>query len=76
MRCDVFVSAFNIFAYRLRHNNEWRLQMISSLSAQLLAIPEDVTTEKRDVLYQFYDSFQTSEELLEKYRASLRESPH
>lgn len=50
--------------------------MISSLSAQLLAIPEDVTTEKRDVLYQFYDSFQTSEELLEKYRASLRESPH
>lgn len=33
-----------------------------------LAIPEDVPTEKRNVLYQFYDSFQTSEELLEKYR--------
>jgi beta-galactosidase/beta-glucuronidase len=32
-----------------------------------LAIPEDIPTEKRDVLYQFYDSFQTSDELLEKY---------
>ncbi|MFN2511662.1 MAG: glycoside hydrolase family 2 protein [Pyrinomonadaceae bacterium] len=32
-----------------------------------LAIPEDIPTEKRDVLYQFYDSFKTSEELLEKY---------
>src|SRR6185295_3600754 len=33
-----------------------------------LAIPEDVPVEKRDVLYQFYDSFENSEELLEKYR--------
>ncbi|MDX6613897.1 MAG: hypothetical protein QOD75_3083 [Blastocatellia bacterium] len=33
-----------------------------------LAIPEDIPTEQRDVLYQFYDSFKTSEELLEKYR--------
>jgi beta-galactosidase/beta-glucuronidase len=33
-----------------------------------LAIPEDVPAEKRDMLYQFYDSFQTVEELLEKYR--------
>ncbi|HEV2829339.1 MAG TPA: glycoside hydrolase family 2 TIM barrel-domain containing protein [Pyrinomonadaceae bacterium] len=33
-----------------------------------LAIPEDIPPEKRDVLYQFYDSFKTSEELVEKYR--------
>jgi beta-galactosidase/beta-glucuronidase len=33
-----------------------------------LAIPENVPAEKRDVLYQFYDSFQNSDELLEKYR--------
>ena len=37
-----------------------------------LAIPEDVASEKRDVLYQFYDSFRTSEELLEKYRDLMR----
>lgn len=36
-----------------------------------LAIPEDVPTDKRDVLYQFYDSFKTSEELLAKYRDLL-----
>ncbi len=44
-------------------------------------IPGDTpgrSAEKRDMLYQFYDSFQTSDELLEKYRdlmngiASLR----
>jgi hypothetical protein len=33
-----------------------------------LAIPEDIPPEERDVLYQFYDSFKTSEELVEKYR--------
>lgn len=33
-----------------------------------LAIPQDVPPEKRDMLYQFYGSFQTLEELLEQYR--------
>jgi beta-galactosidase/beta-glucuronidase len=33
-----------------------------------LAIPPDVPAEKRDMLYQFYDSFQTMDELLAKYR--------
>jgi beta-galactosidase/beta-glucuronidase len=33
-----------------------------------LAIPPDIPPEKWDVLYQFYDSFQNSEELLNKYR--------
>jgi len=37
-----------------------------------LAIPEDIPTENRDVLYQFYDSFKTSEELLEKYRDLIK----
>lgn len=33
-----------------------------------LAMPTDVPPEKRDVLYNFYASFETQEELLEKYR--------
>jgi hypothetical protein len=33
-----------------------------------LAIPHDIPPEKRDMLYQFYDSFQTTEEFLDKYR--------
>jgi beta-galactosidase/beta-glucuronidase len=33
-----------------------------------LAIPPDIPAEKRDVLYQFYDSFESSQELLDKYR--------
>ena len=33
-----------------------------------LTIPQDIPPEKRDLLYRFYDSFQTPEELLEKYR--------
>ena len=32
-----------------------------------LTLPEDLPPEKRDLLYQFYDSFKTNEELLEKY---------
>lgn len=37
-----------------------------------LFIPPDVPPEKRDVLYQFYDSFKSSDELLEKYRDLMR----
>ncbi|HKP45244.1 MAG TPA: glycoside hydrolase family 2 TIM barrel-domain containing protein [Pyrinomonadaceae bacterium] len=37
-----------------------------------LAIPPDVPSEQRDVLYRFYDSFETSDELLEKYRDLIR----
>ncbi|MFN2533407.1 MAG: hypothetical protein ABR555_19150, partial [Pyrinomonadaceae bacterium] len=32
-----------------------------------LSIPPDLPPEKRDLLYQFYDSFKTPEELAEKY---------
>jgi len=43
-----------------------------------LAIPQDIPPEKRDMLYNFYGSFRTNDELLAKYRdlmegiASLR----
>jgi beta-galactosidase/beta-glucuronidase len=37
-----------------------------------LSIPPDLPPEKRDMLYQFYASFQTPEELLEKYRDLMK----
>ena len=37
-----------------------------------LAIPPDVPVEKRDLLYEFYDSFRTAEELLEKCSDLMR----
>ena len=37
-----------------------------------LTIPSDIPPEKRDLLYKFYDSFQTPEELLEKYRDLMK----
>jgi hypothetical protein len=37
-----------------------------------LMLPEDLPPEKRDLLYQFYDSFKTNEELLEKYADLMR----
>jgi hypothetical protein len=33
-----------------------------------LSIPLEIPAEKRDLLYQFYASFERPEELLEKYR--------
>ena len=38
----------------------------------LLTTLADNPTENRNVLYQFYDSFKTSEELLEKYRDLIK----
>jgi len=37
-----------------------------------LAIPKDIPPEKRDLLYRFYASFETNEELLEKYRDLMK----
>ena len=37
-----------------------------------LARPRDLAADERDVLYQFYDSFETPEELLQKYRDLMR----
>jgi len=37
-----------------------------------LTIPTDIPLEKRDLLYQFYGSYQTPEELLERYHDLMR----
>jgi beta-galactosidase/beta-glucuronidase len=37
-----------------------------------LAIPPDIPPEKRDLLYRFYDSFKTLEELLAKYHDLMK----
>ena len=37
-----------------------------------LTVPSDIPAEKRDLLYRFYDSFKTPEELLEKYRDLMK----
>jgi hypothetical protein len=37
-----------------------------------LTIPPDIAEEQRDQLYHFYDSFETSEELVVKYRDLMR----
>ncbi|PWT93837.1 MAG: hypothetical protein C5B55_03770 [Blastocatellia bacterium] len=37
-----------------------------------LAVPTELPPEKRDLLYQFYDSFKTPEELAGKYRDLMR----
>jgi len=37
-----------------------------------LAIPTEIPPDKRDLLYRFYASFETPEELLEKYRDLMR----
>jgi hypothetical protein len=37
-----------------------------------LAIPENVPAAERDLLYQFYDSFESPDELLNKYRDLMR----
>src|SRR4029079_14707366 len=37
-----------------------------------LTIPPDIPPEQRDLLYKFYDSFTTSEELLAKYRDLMK----
>jgi len=37
-----------------------------------LTIPKEIPPEKRDLLYRFYASFETNEELLEKYRDLMK----
>jgi beta-galactosidase/beta-glucuronidase len=72
---NVWLSDKPLFARGSKYRGQ---PIILSEVGGFLAIPPEVPTEKRDMLYQFYDSFQTSDELLEKYRdlmqgiASLR----
>lgn len=53
--------------------SEYRGQpIVLSEVGGFLSIPSEIPSEKRDLLYQFYASFERPEELLEKYR-DLRE---
>jgi beta-galactosidase/beta-glucuronidase len=45
-----------------------RQPIVLSEVGGFLATPQDIPPEKRDMLYKFYASFQTVEELLEQYR--------
>jgi hypothetical protein len=65
----VWIGNKPLFARGSRYRGQ---PVVLSEVGGFLAIPHDLPVEKRDVLYKFYDSFQTSEELLEKYRDLLR----
>ncbi|HEV7745220.1 MAG TPA: glycoside hydrolase family 2 TIM barrel-domain containing protein [Pyrinomonadaceae bacterium] len=62
---NVWLSDKPLFARGSKYRGQ---PIILSEVGGFLAIPPEVSAEKRDMLYQFYDSFQTSDELLEKYR--------
>lgn len=65
----VWLSDKPLFARGSRYRGQ---PIVLSEVGGFLAIPEDIPAEKRDILYQFYDSFQTSDELLEKYRELIK----
>lgn len=66
---NVWLSDKPLFARGSKYRGQ---PIVLSEVGGFLAIPPEVPTEKRDMLYQFYDSFQTSAELLEKYRDLLQ----
>ncbi|MFN2516303.1 MAG: glycoside hydrolase family 2 protein [Pyrinomonadaceae bacterium] len=61
----VWISGKPLFARGSRYRGQ---PVVLSEIGGFLAIPSGIPEEKRDMLYQFYGSFKTSEELLEKYR--------
>lgn len=61
----VWISDKPLFARGSRYR---RQPIVLSEVGGFLAIPKDTPAEKRDMLYQFYDSFETPHELFEKYR--------
>jgi hypothetical protein len=61
----VWISDKPLFARGSRYPGQ---PIVLSEVGGFLAIPKDTPAEKLDMLYQFYDSFQTPHELLEKYR--------
>jgi hypothetical protein len=65
----VWISDKPLFARGSRYRGQ---PIVLSEVGGFLAIPPGIPPEKRDLLYQFYDSFQTSEELVEKYRDLLK----
>jgi beta-galactosidase/beta-glucuronidase len=65
----VWLSEKPLFARGSRYRGQ---PIVLSEVGGFLTIPTDVPIEKRDLLYQFYDSFRTAEELLEKYSDLIR----
>jgi beta-galactosidase/beta-glucuronidase len=61
----VWISDKPLFARGSRYRGQ---PIVLSEVGGFLAIPNDVPAERRDMLYQFYGSFETTEELLAKYR--------
>jgi beta-galactosidase/beta-glucuronidase len=61
----VWISDKPLFARGSKYRGQ---PIVLSEIGGFLAIPAGIPEEKRDMLYQFYGSFTTPEELLEKYR--------
>lgn len=61
----VWLSDKPLFARGSRYRGQ---PIVLSEVGGFLTIPSNVPAEQRDMLYQFYGSFETTEELLEKYR--------
>jgi beta-galactosidase/beta-glucuronidase len=61
----VWISDKPLFARGSRYRGQ---PVVLSEVGGFLTIPRNVPAEQRDLLYQFYGSFETTEELLEKYR--------
>jgi beta-galactosidase/beta-glucuronidase len=65
----VWISDRPLFA----RGSQYRGQpIVLSEVGGFLTVPSEVPAEKRDLLYQFYDSFESPEQLLEKYRDLMR----
>jgi beta-galactosidase/beta-glucuronidase len=61
----VWISDKPLFARGSRYRGQ---PIVLSEVGGFLAIPNNVPAEKRDMLYQFYGSFETTAQLFEKYR--------
>jgi hypothetical protein len=65
----VWISDKPLFARGSRYRGQ---PIVLSEVGGFLAMPQDIPPEERDMLYQFYASFQTTEELLERYRDLMK----
>jgi beta-galactosidase/beta-glucuronidase len=61
----VWLSDKPLFARGSRYRGQ---PIVLSEVGGFLTIPRNIPAEQRDMLYQFYGSFETTQELLEKYR--------
>jgi beta-galactosidase/beta-glucuronidase len=65
----VWISDKPLFARGSKYRGQ---PIVLSEVGGFLAIPQGIPRDKLDMLYQFYDSFQTPQELLEKYRDLIK----